>query len=653
MPIPAQAPGSHTTVHSFPLRPTIRPVLVHYRETLLQVGEVLLILIWTLIVGWAYLNPSPQVWPNGPEYPSSVTANYVWMLLPKCGTCVFWNGLVGGGAPAFSDIFASLLHPLVILAVLAWGVVNGTKMILLCSFFIAGFGQWWLTRIMGLGRIARLFCAAIAVAGGHLAARMELGPVGLLFSTACCMLVIAPAVGLGLTGKRRYAILLALAVASALLAGQGYMQVGLALSVLPALLIFLFDGRLHLRPVWKEFLLAAALALLLAGVFLVPMLHFYPNINKYTDPAFPTAQAIGFIPLNQVIADQAFYQSTSLKNVPYPHLYADYIGWVPVLLALLALRIIPKSQQRLLLYLLAAMALVYLAASALTLKALAYLLPVQATGVRFTPILASLANPLLLGLSAWGLDGLVRLISRTAGRPGGSRARWLRKLAANLGGLALIAVLLLAIKSVYDFGHGWLDASPIGSATYTVAQALVTDHTEWVNLPYGEHFWAIPAFENGLKLANGVRSWKWDNHDFPPAFREGTRAAVDAHSPDYITTIGDIHIVNHPENEYAFIESGNQIIPCQAHALGGNIDVTCPPVSGPGQLVVREYYYQGWTAWQDRVRTSLLPSPWLSVAAPDGQHTFSFRYRPWDVWVGMALSLAGLVLCAVLFLHKP
>lgn len=618
------------------------------REILFQIGEVVLILLWTIFVGRAYLNPNPMVWPVGREYPSSLTANFTWTLLPKCGTCIFWSGFLTGGAPAFSDIFASLLHPLVILATLIWGVVYGSKVILVLSLFIAGFAQWWLTRVMGLGRVARLFCGGMAVVGGHLAARMELGPVGLLFSTACCSLVIAPAVGLGLTGKRRYTILLALALSSALLSGQGYMQVGLALSVLPALLIFMFDWQLRIRPVWKEFLLAGGLAILLAGVLLVPLVHFYPNVVKDTDPAYTTAQNIGYIPLNLVIDNQDFYYSTSLKNVPYPHFYANYIGWVPVLLAILALRFIPTSQRRLLAYLLLALALVYLASSALTLKGLAYLLPSLASGVRFTPILAALANPLLLGLSAWGVDGLVRLKWPVIGFFDDNQSRRLPGLAFNTALLLLAVPLIWSLKSAYDFGQGWLGVTVVEPSIYRVAQAMVTDTTEWINQPFGDHFWSIPFFEAGLKIGNGIQHWRWRAHDSPPAFREGTRDTIDTTSPNYISTIGDINIVAHPENDYAYVQVGQLVEPCQAHALGGNIDVDCP-VTGPGQLVVHEYYYSGWTAWRDGARTPLLSSQWLSVDAPAGQHKYSFRYRPWDVWVGIFLSLAGLATCVVLW----
>ena len=33
---------------------------------------------------------------------------------------------------------------------------------------------------------------------------------------------------------------------------------------------------------------------------------------------------------------------------------------------------------------------------------------------------------------------------------------------------------------------------------------------------------------------------------------------------------------------------------------------------------------------------------WISVEVPKGNHTFIFRYRPWDVPLGLVLSGAGI-----------
>src|SRR5450759_2521761 len=141
-----------------------------------------------------------------------------------------------------------------------------------------------------------------------------------------------------------------------MLSGQGYVQVGMALSVVPALAILLLDRRLRLVPIWREFALAGGLALLLAGVFLVPLIHFWPSMDKDTDPQFQSAQPLDYTPLNLVIHDADFYHSSSLGNQPFAYLYANYIGWVPILLAIAALRLIPRNQKRLLVFFLVALA---------------------------------------------------------------------------------------------------------------------------------------------------------------------------------------------------------------------------------------------------------------------------------------------------------
>jgi hypothetical protein len=45
----------------------LKPMDRAKREILFQIGEVVLILLWTIFVGRAYLNPNPMVWPVGVE----------------------------------------------------------------------------------------------------------------------------------------------------------------------------------------------------------------------------------------------------------------------------------------------------------------------------------------------------------------------------------------------------------------------------------------------------------------------------------------------------------------------------------------------------------------------------------------------------------
>jgi len=251
-------------------------------------------------------------------------------------------------------------------------------------------------------------------------------------------------------------------------------------------------------------------------------------------------------------------------------------------------------------------------------------------------------------MAAWGLDGLVKIKWPQIGFINAIQENKRPALSISLAILLLTIPLVWSLKSAYDFGHTWLITSPLSPDIYKITSALVTDSSQWVNLPFGEHYWRIPAIETGLKIGYGIRTWQWKDHAAPPANREGTRDKVDPTSQNYLQTVFDINIVAHPENEYAYVQMGELVEPCKAHAVGGNIDVDCP-ITGPGQLVVQEYYYSGWTAWQDGVSIPLLTSQWLSVNAPAGQHKYSFRYRPLDVWVGILLSLTGIAACVVLW----
>jgi len=611
--------------------------------------EILIIIIWAIFVGRAYLNLDRLVWPGGPEFASSIQTNYIWTNLPKCGTCVFWNGFIRGGSPAFADMQGSMLYPLVIIFTFIMGTLNGAKLTLIASLIMGGIAQWWLSKVMGFGRIPRIWGGLLAVVGAHLAGRMELGVVGVVLSTAACSLVIAPGIALGLTGKRRYSILLGITIGLALLSGQGYMQVGMILGIIPAFLIFLPGRQGKMKCIWKEYLLAGFLAFLIAGIFLIPMIHFYPNIVKETDPSFIVAQAFRFIPLNHLINDVNFYYNISLIPKPYPYLYTNFLGWIPIVLAILTLRFIPRSRFRLFLFFIVALILVYLTASADLLKFIMRFFPIAAA-VRNSPQISGLANPLILGLSVWGLDAILKNKWPRIAFINSDTNHSIINIRGNTYLLILAIPLIWSIKEAYNFGQTWLVTTEIDASIYQKVEYLQTDQSEWINLPYGAHYWMIPALETNLKFSGGIRTWIWRERENPPINQEATFDAVELGATNFIREIDGLYYLSHYENEYAFIQSGDQKLACKAQAIGGNIDVDCP-YSEKGQLFVYENNWTGWYAWVDQIETPLRLSVWLSVDAPAGKHTYQFRYRPWDVWLGILLTILGIMLCMMLWIR--
>ena len=620
----------------------------HFRRSALVTIELILIALWSIYVGKAYLNFDPFVIPAGREFNSAIQTHHLWTQFQKCGWCAVWNGFERGGYPAFADIHGSMLHPVVMITSLLWGVLKGAKITLIVSFWFAGVAQWWIARELRLGLIPRLWSAGMAVVGGHLAGRMELGAFGVVLSTAMCSLVFGGILTVARGGGKRSAVILGVLTASALVSGQGYIQVGL-LGIIPAIPFLLFDDDRRLLPVWKDYALAFILALLLAAPFLIPFIHFAPNFVKETDPNFNSAQSLTYLPLNLVIDDWEYYNTEILGKFPYPHLYSLYIGWIPVILALIGLSKAQQKDRRFIWFMGAGIILEFLIGSAVLLKRLTFIIPAIA-GIRHPPQIAGLAIPLILGLSAYGLDYLIHLPWPTLW-VGLSEKLEARSIRLSLYWLLLIP-LFLSLKSGYEFTKAWVYTDRSSEKIQELLEELKTETLQWVNPPFGEHFYIEPAVNMGLKLSPGILTFRWKDREMPVAMREANRKGPPPGPVQKIAEVDDIPIYERLDQPYAAVYSDNAQQPCQAYGSGGHIDVYCNTTT-PGTLYVKENMWSGWKVWLDGERLQLLGSEWLGADAPAGSHVYQFRYQPWDVPLGIFFLFLGCVLCVYLWRANP
>ncbi len=476
----------------------------------LTVGELAVLLIWTLLFTRVYLNFDPQVVPRGREYEMSVQSHYMWEMFRECGTCAFWNGFSRGGAPATVDLYGAMLYPPVVITNLIWGVVNGTKIALIGAFFMAGFAQWWLARVLGLGVIARVWSSMLVVVGGHLAGRMDMGLIGLITSAAACALVLPPLILTIQTLRWRAAVLLGITLALAATAGQAYLQFTL-LFALPTALLLVDWQTVRLRDLAQRLGLAAGLALLLAAPFLVPFLHFFPQFAKVTNPELAGIQPVGYVPLNLVIADPAFQMSGELGTLVLdtPYQYTSYIGWVPVLLAVVGIYYTrTRAEWRLHGFLLTWMLVVFwISGGGLHHLAVDNELPFLRDAVysaRFISLGAGLAIPPLLALAALGLDRLLK-----------AGWWWQVSFGSHTGNqytlstrLLLVMPLVFALQSAWEVNRGFMQVVPRAPDLQDVLDVLgQTDGVQWVNPPFGEIFWIGPGIEDRLKMAIPNRPW--------------------------------------------------------------------------------------------------------------------------------------------------
>jgi len=618
------------------------------KGSLIIMLEIGLIGLWAIFVGSDYLNLDPRVIPTGREFSSAIQTHHLWTRFLECGTCAFWNGSVRGGLPMFADVHGSMLHPIVIITTIIFGVVNGAKVAIVIALWFAGIAQWWLAKELRLGWVPRIWSGGMAVVGGHITGRMELGAFGVVLSTAMCSLVFCGILNVTRGGGKRGAVILGILIASALLSGQGYIQVGLV-GIFPTILFFILDRHNRHLNLWKEYLIALVIAFLLAAPFLVPFLHFSPNFLKDADLQFSSAQPLIYMPLNLVVDDWQFYNSEVLGKFPYPHLYTLFIGWLPVFLALVGLRISKEDNKSYFWFFITGIVIEFLIGSAIILRWIANIFPGIA-GVRHPPQITGLAVPLILALSAYGLEYIIKLPwPKLYLEFSEFTKKFNRKISLRI---LLVIPLIYSLREGYLFSEMWIFTNRQDDGLFEVVDQLETISLQWVNPPFGEHGYIEYAVRKGLKISPGILSWKWDKRTLPIPVLEANRAGPPPGNVNKLVEVDGIPIYKQIDLHYAGVYFDDTVEPCVASGNGGHLFVQCSS-SSSGRLVVQENTWSGWKAWIDGERVPLLGDHWLEVEAPAGKHTYQFRYRPWDVPIGISLSIIGILACFYLWFFQP
>lgn len=296
---------------------------------------------------------------------------------------------------------------------------------------------------------------------------------------------------------------------------------------------------------------------------------------------------MAYMPLNLVIPSLEFFQSELLGKITAPFVYMIYIGWIPVILAVLSLKLVPREHSRLLIFFWLSILLIFFVSSR---EVLHFLLPVFpiVTFIRYPSLMTTLTVPLLIALAAWSVNIILKwewpkieLSSREKRFPG-----------LPLSWLVIILPLLLAIRPAYDFSQGWyhLVTFPLPEP---ILENLRTPYSEWVALPYGEFPWPPEMIRQGFKITGVIRPWHWKTRTDPSPALEARRYESSP-SLDAAFFADKIEIIPYQKNNYAAVFQDNKmLVSCNAVALGGQIDVLCN-APAEGILIVRENNFSGW-----------------------------------------------------------
>lgn len=611
-------------------------------------AELLALLLFVLWFCRPYLNFNPNVFPSGSEFIYSSVSHFIWTLLFRCGDCVLWNGMMSGGAPAFVELQGAVLHPLVILTTLLWGVVNGSKVLLILIFFGVGLSQWILARQLRVGLMGRALAVGLAVSGGHLSGRMDTGNVVILLSIAMASFILPLIISIRRNPTTRKHVLLAVLLALTWFSGQGYIQIVVVVAYFPAILWYLWEKRPWQQHPWTRFALAGLLSVLLCAVLVIPLLHFSGHWVKVDDVEMRELQPLGYKVLNLVINSEEFFRTEMLGKNEIMYLHINYIGWIPVLFCLAGLLFLSKSSQKreiLLFYAAAILVFVFTSREVYAGETVRWAFLSQ---LRSIGLAGSLAIQPILAIAGWGMQQVKERFLSFSLSAKNERGEFTTP---HLGEALLLALVFLSVASTYSFSRIFIHTKEV--VVPLVEQKMMeTTSAQWVRPLTHDQF--VVVLERFGKIAFPERPWYWKDRERLLGYLETLHNPEGLIYEESIMTSGELELIYRPQEEYAQVmtDSGATSA-CTAQSLGGHIDVNCDTTE-VGTLRVLDHMYSGWRAFVDGQEVKLAAyEDWLTLPASAGKHTYQFRYRPWDVYVGILLSLLGWLICVRLWLRKP
>jgi len=623
-----------------------------FPRTALLVFEIALVIGFAAWVTWPYLGGTPKtVLPAGGDYVVSIQGRYFWEHVRECGTCALWNGDLAGGSPALIDTSSDLLHPMVAIITLLFGVAEGSRILVALTVIVSALGSWWLAYLLQTSTLARVFAGCLGAAGGHMTGRLSFGLVVLMTSIATASLLVPALVLFGRNPDRRHTAVTGALLGVTLVSGQAYIQIGVLL-LSPALLLLL----IRRGYTWKLVLLRlgqiGAMAILLSALLLLPVLHFHAVIDKDFDPYFSRSQPFRYVPLNLVIDRLDYFSSSMFKEAGFPAWHVNYIGWIPIIFAIVGIAPLWRRSKNETLFLGALVfGALWLGSGDLFKWVSAHPslgeLHEQAVRLRTTSNIANLAVPPIIGFSAcgiaWGqrkLDRLMYFRFSLISRRDDAR----RVVMVGLG-LVLFIPIFFSVHDVFQSARQWNRLIETSTTPFpAITSALRSPELRWVNGSNMTSELSFFGLENGLKLGNQWQPW----HIQP------TRSPV----PAVIVSNGGqpegTQLIDTPPglqayavdggNPYARVSVSNgQGVNCRATGRGAKIDVVCPPGTS-GSLTIQERFVDGWTASITGTSVPIVDHDgWIGTDLPMGAQLIEFRFHSPYLRSSFLLTILGVI----------
>jgi hypothetical protein len=602
-----------------------------------------------------------------------------------------WNPNLFTGLPYVADPMLHAYNPVVTLPVLLFGVRVGFKLAIFFSFMFAAFGMWRLGLVLGLQRPARLWMALLYAFAGQPAARFLQGQYLFILGFAWLPWILASLFLFSRTRRRLHLAQTALFVGLLFFSGNIYYSFYIFLA--SGIFVLVTTLNLDKQKPWLiidtrlfvKYLGLAALVIGVVAIQLLPLVEFWPRLNK-------DLHLEGSHSLRQIFLD---YTSKDINRVdafqalPAREEFYAYIGLTPFIgLGLLLLTLFTKRKPygawRSILFfaLLLGLSILWIGLDYLPWRE-AFL------DTRFFLQFRHLLRMLLFGslaliiLAGFGLDTLWRKLSDLADRWKDVKdARWIAQV-ARIGILVMALGMIISVVDVYSTNRRYVRTQPVQQNAYLVMgwlrqtdpgvwyvrhnphnsayDAVLSKNLRFIDIWY--HFADIRSLEgvsNRRYLVAQPHYVVQPDGDPPPTeidaelvtWVEEYNVYRRADSLPMAFAVTNTILDDDSDSEWlqardvtqftAFFPGPNSV---EVIADGGSSS------NGERTLVVLVTHYPGWQVLvDDRPQELFSVGGYLGTQLLPGVHRYVFRYRPTFFFVGLLISLVSLGLTGYLMI---
>ncbi len=244
-----------------------------------------------------------------------------------------WNPYIGGGMSFVGRPDVSMT-PFPLFFVISFGVVTGLKLMALSYIFLSMAGMFYLSRYLGMGRLAALISSVLFSMSGCFALRIMAGHLGWLSAAYLPWIFL-----FYLKGLKNIRYLFVCSVFLSLMAFEG-----IYILIFSVMFLAMFGGLSSIQHKTFRPILAVALAVVLCGLLSGPKI--FPVMELMLRFPRPTEvwRVVPFKNLYNVFLDRAQYDNffqRFMKHTAWWELGA-YVGIVPLGLFVLSFRLIRR-----------------------------------------------------------------------------------------------------------------------------------------------------------------------------------------------------------------------------------------------------------------------------------------------------------------------